>query len=243
MLGLIRPKHVVRPNWPGHLSFRSLAGWLPSGPLGQSLCTGAILSQLHAVVGPLIHVRLNDAFWSERCCLGVRVVSLLLRLSCGSFSPRACSWLLGVLYLGFKGVFFLHFCSNSCITLFSRWPVELALFWINMRVRNVSSPNFLIKLTVEIICDERQQDPPHFVFARPQVKVKTKVEHHFRLIWYLHTNYSELHVLPVNLDVSTIIVWVVEEWNNIDLSLLHFSAICLGGWKIFEKTNHSFTPP
>jgi hypothetical protein len=31
--------------------------------------------------------------------------------------------------------------------------------------------------------------------------------------------------LPMNLDVSTTMVWEVEEWNGIDLSFLHFSAI------------------
>jgi hypothetical protein len=31
--------------------------------------------------------------------------------------------------------------------------------------------------------------------------------------------------LPVNLDVSTIMVWVVEAWNGIDLSILHFSVV------------------
>jgi hypothetical protein len=29
----------------------------------------------------------------------------------------------------------------------------------------------------------------------------------------------------VNLDVSTIMVWVVEEWNGVDFSLIHFSAV------------------
>jgi hypothetical protein len=106
----------------------------------------------------------------------------VFRLSCGSFNPRAFLWLVNVLCLEFKGVFSLHFCSNSCIALFSRGHVELTLFWINMHARNVNSPNFLIKLMVEIGRNERQQDPPHLVFAHPWVNVRTKVEHLFRLI-------------------------------------------------------------
>jgi hypothetical protein len=91
--------------------------------------------------------------------------------------------------------------------------------------------NWLSKLSR----NERQQDPPHLVFTRPQVKVRTKMEHHFLLIRYLHTDYSKLHLLHVNLDVSTIIVWEVEEWNGIDLSLLHFSAIWLGDDRFLKR--------
>jgi len=36
----------------------------------------------------------------------------------------------------------------------------------------------------------------------------------------------------MNFNVSTIMVWEVEEWNNVDFSLLHFTVILLG---FFEK--------
>jgi hypothetical protein len=72
----------------------------------------------------------------------------------GSFDPCETEWrvLIGLvlLCLGFKGVFFLHFCSNSYIAIFSRGHVKLTLFQINMHAGNASSPIFLIKLMIEI---------------------------------------------------------------------------------------------
>ena len=37
-----------------------------------------------------------------------------------------------ILQLGAWSAFYLHFCSNSDIAIFSRGYEELALFWINM---------------------------------------------------------------------------------------------------------------
>ena len=37
----------------------------------------------------------------------------------------------------------------------------------------------------------------------------------------------------MNFDVSTIIVWEIEEWNGADFSLLHFPAIRLGVLEMF----------
>jgi hypothetical protein len=36
--------------------------------------------------------------------------------------------------------------------------------------------------TLKVVRNERQQAPPHLVFAHPRVKGRTKVEHHFLLI-------------------------------------------------------------
>jgi hypothetical protein len=49
--------------------------------------------------------------------------------------------------------------------------------------------------------------------------------------------------LSANFDVSTIIVWVVEECNGIDFSLLTFLLHYWVFERFFEKHNHSFTPP
>jgi hypothetical protein len=88
--------------------------------------------------------------WSERCCVGLRVCFLAIK-GVMWVLQSSCFLVIGrVLCLQFKGVFSLHLHSNSCIALTFRGHVELALFWINMRARNVSSPNFLIKLMVEI---------------------------------------------------------------------------------------------
>jgi hypothetical protein len=35
---------------------------------------------------------------------------------------------------------------------------------------------------IKMVRNEHQQAPPHLVFARPRVKYRTKVEHHFLLI-------------------------------------------------------------
>jgi hypothetical protein len=61
----------------------------------------------------------------------------------------SCDWSV-LCALDSKVCFSLHFSSNFCIAIFSRGHMELILFWINMPARNVSSPNFLVKLMVEI---------------------------------------------------------------------------------------------
>jgi hypothetical protein len=43
----------------------------------------------------------------------------------------------------------VYFCSISNIAIFSKGHVDLALFWMNMHARNVSSYDFQIKLMVE----------------------------------------------------------------------------------------------
>jgi hypothetical protein len=91
------------------------------GPWVCLVCTGIALNRLNALVGPLIYMRLNGAF---------RLVD--------NFCLRS------------KGAFSLHFVTNTCIALFFEEHVEMTLFLINMHARNTSSPNFLIKLTVEI---------------------------------------------------------------------------------------------
>jgi hypothetical protein len=35
---------------------------------------------------------------------------------------------------------------------------------------------------LKMVCNEREQAPPHLVFACPRVKDRTKVEHHFLLL-------------------------------------------------------------
>jgi hypothetical protein len=88
--------------------------------------------------------------WPERCCLRLRVCFLALEAVMWVLQS-SCFIMIGWCFVPWiRSCVALHFSSNSCIAIFSRGHVELTLFWINMPARNVSSPNFLVKLTMKI---------------------------------------------------------------------------------------------
>jgi hypothetical protein len=111
---LVPPTHLVRPNQ---------VGLQPAPSLGRRLAGGPSSPWQLSWRCPKLVFLLWWALWSMWCWTTHSDWSVLL-----------C--------LGFKGVISLHFCSNSCIAIFSRGHVELILFWINMHAGNASSPIF-----------------------------------------------------------------------------------------------------
>ena len=82
---------------------------------------------------------------------------------------------------------------------------------------------------VELDC---QQDPPHLAPCSSRVKVRTKEE---KIFSWIRQPAQRLFIdLPlfVNLWISSLPFWIVEDWNNLYPSTVH---ILLQVWDFFES--------
>ena len=91
------------------------------------------------------------------------------------------------------------------------------------------------ELTVKMGQIRHQQDPPNLALCSSRVMIRTKVDKIFS--WRRHPAQRLFNALPlfVNLWISYLQFWSVEDWNNLDTSTAHNLLQVWDFYKFYSK--------